>query len=271
MSATLIDTPVEGKPAANSQEAVTLDSTIEAVAEPAPAPVEPPVVDDLPDKYKGKSIADVVKMHQNAESLNGRQSSEVGELRKIVDDFIVTQSQSTNPVQTEEDDLDFLDDPKAAMQRAIDNHPTIKKAEKVVQNAEKSDANQQAQEALLAAHPDTVDIIGDEKFVAWITSSPTRTRMLSTANSSNDVEAMSEILGEWKSQPAAVATDTGEVAAQQQQQTQQASTGAMEGGHGENKKVFRRTDLIQLKIKDPARYTALQPEIMAAYAEKRVI
>jgi len=270
MSARLIETPVDDK-AAKSEDTATLDSIIEAVVEPAVAAEPVAVADDLPDKYKGKSIADVVQMHQNAESLAGRQSSEVGELRKIVDDFIVTQSQSTNATQqTEEDDLDFLDDPKAAVQRAIDNHPTIKQAQKVVQNAEVSEKNQQAQEALLEAHPDTAAIIGDEKFVAWITASPSRTRLLRTANQSNDVEAMSEMLSEWKTQPATAQTDTSQVETQTRQ-TQQASTGAMEGGQGENKKVFRRSDLIKLKISDPKRYSALQPEIMAAYADKRVI
>ena len=43
------------------------------------------------------------------------------------------------------------------------------------------------------------------------------------------------------------------------------------GGSGESsKKVYRRADLISLKMTDPSRYEALQPEIMAAYAENRV-
>jgi hypothetical protein len=35
---------------------------------------------DIPDKYKGKSAEELVQMHQEAEKLLGRQSSEVGEL-----------------------------------------------------------------------------------------------------------------------------------------------------------------------------------------------
>ena len=37
-----------------------------------------------------------------------------------------------------------------------------------------------------------------------------------------------------------------------------------------SKKVYRRSDLIRLKMTDPARYEALSDEIMAAYAEGRV-
>ncbi len=39
-----------------------------------------------------KSLKDIVSMHQEAEKLIGRQGSEVGELRRVVDDFIKTQT-----------------------------------------------------------------------------------------------------------------------------------------------------------------------------------
>jgi hypothetical protein len=39
----------------------------------------------------------------------------------------------------------------------------------------------------------------------------------------------------------------------------------------DSKKSYRRADLIRLQIEDPDRYQQLQPEIMAAYAEGRVI
>jgi hypothetical protein len=56
------------------------------------------------------------------------------------------------------------------------------------------------------------------------------------------------------------------------QQAQALKAAAVDvGGSGESsKKVYRRADLIRLKMTDPSRYEALQPEIMAAYAENRV-
>jgi hypothetical protein len=43
------------------------------------------------------------------------------------------------------------------------------------------------------------------------------------------------------------------------------------GGSGESsKRVYRRADLIRLKMNDPARYEALNDEILSAYAEGRV-
>jgi hypothetical protein len=35
--------------------------------------------EEIPEKYQGKSVTDIVRMHQEAEKLLGRQSSEVGE------------------------------------------------------------------------------------------------------------------------------------------------------------------------------------------------
>lgn len=43
------------------------------------------------------------------------------------------------------------------------------------------------------------------------------------------------------------------------------------GGSGEStKKIYRRADLIRLKISNPSKYEAMQDDIMAAYAEDRV-
>ena len=41
-------------------------------------------MNEVPPKYKGKSVEDVIKMHQEAEKLIGRLSGEVGQLRKTV-------------------------------------------------------------------------------------------------------------------------------------------------------------------------------------------
>jgi len=267
MSATIIDTPVEDK--ADTTEVPASLAEVLAPVQEQPAAQPEPVVDDVPAKYQGKSIQDIIQMHQNAESLAGRQSSEVGDLRKIVDDFIVTQSNSTKETQPEEnDDLHFLDNPNEAVNRAIDKHPSIVRANEIAASTAQIQANQEAQDRLLVAHPDTSEVISDSKFAEWIQSSKSRTRSLQTANSSNNVEAMSELLSEYKSSKPV--TDTSGVPSKKDS-ARHASTGAISGNSESSKKVFRRADLIKLKMSDPDRYSQLQPEIMAAYAEKRVI
>src|SRR6056297_1952562 len=83
---------------------------------------------EVPEKYQGKSVKELVAMHQNAEKLLGKQSSEVGELRKVVDSYIQEQLSQQQAPQTQqqydaEDDVDFFVDPEKAVSRAIEKHP----------------------------------------------------------------------------------------------------------------------------------------------------
>ena len=106
------------------QEEFDLD---QAVVSEEPQQPQPDEVEELPEKYKNKSAQELVQMHQEAEKLLGRQSSEVGELRKVVDDYIQTQlTKETAPTQTVEEEVDFFTDPEKAVQKAIENHPKIK-------------------------------------------------------------------------------------------------------------------------------------------------
>jgi predicted RNA-binding protein YlqC (UPF0109 family) len=87
---------------------------------------EAPEEDEVPEKYKGKSLKEIARMHQEAEKLIGRQGSEVGELRKIVDDFIKAQALSKQQPQEPVEEVDFFADPEKAVSKAIENHPKIK-------------------------------------------------------------------------------------------------------------------------------------------------
>ena len=94
----------------------------------------------VPEKYQGKSMEEVVQMHQEAEKLLGRQSSEVGELRKVVDDYISTQTTTQAPQQQHvepEDDIDYFTDPQGAVNRAIENHPKIREAQQYTEQYKK--------------------------------------------------------------------------------------------------------------------------------------
>ena len=43
---------------------------------------------ELPEKYRAKSLEEVVRMHQEAEKLIGKQAQEVGEVRKLADELL---------------------------------------------------------------------------------------------------------------------------------------------------------------------------------------
>ncbi len=230
-------------------------------------PQEQPTV---PEKYQGKSMEEVVQMHQEAEKLLGRQSSEVGELRKVVDDYISNQTPTQAPQQQHvepEDDIDYFTDPQGAVNRAIENHPKIREAEQYTAQYKK----QSSLSTLQAKHSDMQQILGDPKFAEWIKASKIRTQLFVQADQQYDADAADELFSLWKERKT-VAKQTANVERQARKQTlKAASTGNARGSaEGTRRKVYRRADIIKLMKNDPDRYQAMSDEIMAAYAEGRV-
>ena len=223
----------------------------------------------VPDKYQNKSLEEVVQMHQEAEKLLGRQSSEVGELRKVVDDFITSQPQQQAPQQyvEPEDDIDYFTDPQAAVNRAIENHPIIREAQEYSTQYKK-----QASLALLnGKHPEMQDILKDPKFADWIKASKIRTQLFVEADQQYNADAADELFSLWKERKT-VAEQTVQVEKQaRKQQLKAANTGGAQGSSEvSRRKVYRRADIIKLMKTDPERYQALSEEILKAYAEGRV-
>ena len=248
----------------NNETVDTLD-TEDTLESPEEVAQEEPSV---PEKYQNKSLQEVVQMHQEAEKLLGKQSSEVGELRGVVDDYIQTQlTQQQAPVQQQEDDTDFLVDPQAAVNRAIDNHPKIQEANQVTQRYRKETALAE----LSKKHPEMETILKDVNFAEWIKGSKIRTQLFVQADQAFDYDAADELFSLWKER-ASVAKQTVAVEKQaRKQQVKSASTGNARGtGQTQRKKQYRRADIIKLMKTDPDRYAALSEEIFQAYADGRV-
>ena len=231
---------------------------------PEPQVQEP----EIPDKYKGKSAEELVQMHQEAEKLLGRQSSEVGELRKVVDTYIQTQlTQDTQQAPQEVEEVDWFTDPDKAVDRAIQNHPKIKEAEAVTQQYRASTALSELQRK----HPDMQQILQDTNFAEWIKASNVRTKLFVAADQQYDSEAADELFSLWKERQSIVQQTAAVEEQSRKQAVKAASTGNASGStESAPKKIYRRADIINLMRTDPDRYAALQPEIMKAYEEKRV-
>ena len=232
-------------------------------AEEQVTPSEP----EIPDKYQNKSAQELVQMHQEAEKLLGRQSSEVGELRKVVDNYIQAQL-TTEPQQQEQvEEVDFFTDPEKAVAQAIQNHPKIKEAESVSQQYRM----QTALSALKTNHPDMESILKDTKFAEWIQGSKVRTKLFVAADKEYDYEAADELFNLWKERQQMIGQAASAEKQSRKQAVRTASTGNASGSSESSpKKIYRRADIIKLMKEDPHRYAALQDEIMRAYAEKRV-
>jgi hypothetical protein len=220
----------------------------------------------IPEKYRNKSVEELVQMHQEAEKLVGKQSSEVGELRRVVDDYINQQTQLAQKQEPVEE-VDFFAEPDKAVSNAIDNHPSVKEAKQMAQEYRKSSALAQLQ----AKHPDMNSILQDAKFLEWVQSSTMRTKLLRQADQQFDVEAADELFSTWKERQELLGTTAKAEESQRKQQVKAASTGSSSGSSEKaSRKIYRRADIINLMRTDPARYQALSDEILKAYAEGRV-
>jgi hypothetical protein len=222
---------------------------------------------DLPEKYRDKSLDEIVKMHQEAEKLIGKQAQEVGEVRKLADELIRQNLGSKQQqIKQDEPEIDFFEDPKKAVQRTVDSHPDILAARQATLEMKRT----QIQQRLAQDHPDFGDIAKDQDFANWVKSSPVRIELFKRADAEYDYDSANELLSTYK-QLRGVKKQQSETSSEATRKQNLKAVGVDVGGSGESsKKVYRRADLIRLKMQDPNRYDALSDEIMAAYAEGRV-
>lgn len=244
-----------------------------------PQAVEEPAVEEkpevvIPNKYQGKSVEDIVKMHQEAEKLIGKQAQEVGEVRRLADELLKRQleeKKAVEPQQEEDTEIDYFSDPVSAVNQAVEKHPAIAEARQQAQSIKQQQVTQRLNEQF----PNFNQITQDPKFFEWIKASPVRTRLFTEAHSQFDYDSAVELLSTWNmmnpSQPQQ--TSSPELVAESRKGTQESlKTAAVNTGSPAptSRKTYRRADLINLRLRDPARYDAMSDEIMAAYAEGRV-
>lgn len=257
--ATMLDLPPKEEQVDVIEDDLDETQSLEAEEQPQEQP-------QIPEKYQGKSLEEIVQMHQEAEKALGKQGSEVGELRKVVDEYISSQPAPQQTVEPE-DELDYFTDPQSAVNRAIENHPRIQEASQAAADHRR----QTALSALQSKHPDMQEILKDSAFAEWIKASNIRKQLFVRADQEYDSEAADELFSLWKERKA-VSRQTVDVERQaRKNQLKAASTGSSQGGaDGSRKKVYRRADIIKLIKTDPDRYTMLADEIMQAYQEGRV-
>jgi hypothetical protein len=256
--------PTDDLPIAESltpEQLVTEFSGADTTVEPAPE------VDALPEKYAGKSIQEIVGMHQEAEKLIGKHSGEVGELRSMVDGYIKTNLAANNPPAAPEPEIDFFEDPQAAVSKAIETHPSVVASQQAAAQQRQVTALTQ----LEAKHPDMKEVLTNPAFGQWVNGSPVRKELFQRADKNYDFDCGDELISQWKERTQVAAATLETETSARQQQVKAAQTGS---GSGVNtagaKRVYRRADIIKLMKNDPDRYEALSGEIMEAYRTGRV-
>ena len=220
----------------------------------------------LPELYEGKSLEDVIRMHQEANNMIGKQAQEVGEVRRLADELLKQNLNSKQQQVEIEPEVDFFENPQRAVQETIDKHPDVLAARQAGQEFKRM----QIQQKLVQDHPDYTQVVNDSEFQNWVKSSPIRLGLYAKADGEFDYDSANELLSTFKQLRGVRVKESGQADTAARAKTIKA-VAVDTGGSGESsKRVYRRADLIRLKMQDPNRYDALSDEIMAAYAEKRV-
>jgi hypothetical protein len=225
--------------------------------------------DDIPEEFKGMSAAELARVAKHARTQMGKQANELGEIRKLADELIKSQLKPKQPEPEPVKEVDFFENPQEAIRRAVETNPHVQQAQQFGLQAIRA----QAQQRLAQLHPDFGQIVQDAEFAKWVGESKKRVQMFREAEA-YDLDSAHELLSTFKQlrqvrAEKPVAEVPAEEKASRTKTLQSASVDT--GGSGESsKKVYRRADLIRLKMRDPAKYEDMADEILKAYGEGRV-
>jgi len=245
-------------------EASELDVVEEQIEEQA---AQKQVEDEMPEEFRGKTAADLVGMLKHTRRELGKQNAEVGEIRKLADELIKSQLRPKQPEPVPVQEVDFFENPQEAIRQAVDNNPKVRAAEQYTAQIHR----ERSLHHLNQLHPDFPQILQDGEFQNWVKSNRIRTQLFQQAEG-YDVEAADQLFQAFKLTKQAVAPRVEVSDAEKSARTKALQSASVDtGGSGESgKKVYRRTDLIRLKMRDPAKYESMSDEIMAAYSQGRV-
>ncbi len=277
------------------------ESSLEA-AQVSGSPTAPAVAatdlsgEEVPEKYRGKSARELLDIVQNQESLMGRHSQEVGELREqngtlrgLVDSSLALRDPgNAGRVADEESELsddDFTLNPKDATAQTVRSETQslrddVTALKSVARGAEFS-----------ADFPDALSDLNDQKFVDFVSGSGTRQGLASRAFSDpqnvdyDSARQLWELYTDYKSMSAPVITDadadtttTDAIVASPADSGQQAPdliTGSSGGGSGvaaSGKPLYSQAALNAMQDSNPDLYWRddTQAKIAEARAEGRV-
>lgn len=204
----------------------------------------------VPEKYQGKSTADVVKMHQELEQAYSRQGNELGEYRKL---SLTLADTVTRPPKVEPEVKrhtvtadDLFADPAKAIDDVIDSHPVVKKARETTENLER----QLAQKDFESRHSSFKEDLQDPAFAAWVKSNPSLVRMAQKADA-YDFDSADQLFGLWKekkSVKAEVEQKVKEVTDKQKKER----AGTLEGSSGvdaSSETIWNRAEIREIQRK----------------------
>lgn len=252
-----------------TDELEELDEEIEQEDSEDVTDKEAKVEDDgvLP-KFKGKTPADISKAYAELEREHGRLANEVGDYRKMAREYLFNEQDSKKGKEKARQltDEDFLDKPSEAVSGIVEDKisPVKRELDEVKMNLKVAEFQRM--------NPDFQEIVTSPEFADWVKASPYRTKLYKKADAA-DLDAGTELLQgfrEMRDFTKASKAASEKTLEKEKTLRKVSSEKSGSGGSSGKKKIWSSAYLVNLKITNPDKYNALQPEIMEAYREGRV-
>jgi hypothetical protein len=227
------------------------DQEQDVTADPDDAEPESSPEEDVP-------TVDWQKRYQNLESLYARQANELGNYRRTV------KEKEAEP-QAKDDDDEYIDltDPQSKNKFVSS---IVEQAERrAMERARAEIAREKAMYTLDQEHPDRMQITGTVGFQDWMRSVPEDI----VKKGSEDPATASYLLRQYKASMVKPASK--EPIRPKTEAKKATGLGSSTSKRESGGRKFSSSELLKMQMTDPENYARLQPEIMKAYREGRVI
>lgn len=245
----------------------------------APDPETANLEPEIPEKYKGKTAAELIEMHRNAESELGRARNEVGTLRRLSDEFLgirraELEQKTVNQPKREPITTDrLLEKPEEVLLSTIHSEIEAKNAERDQRTARLE--AELAESRFSRQFPNAEKTLTDPAFQDWVRSSPYRQKLALNASQGN-FDAAADLFGLYESVKTAAPQEPSNNGTAQARKASLArpggSTVAGVVPSADGKKIYKREELINMRMYEPEKFYRLSEteDLNTAYREGRV-
>lgn len=228
----------------------------------------------IPEKFRGKSLDEVIAIAETLERKASRLGNEVGQLRQL---RAQVELEPRKPEKKEVNVDALLENPSEAVETIVSQSSEVQRLRQTVDQISSDSAKREFE----TAHPEYAKDLENEDFIEWALKNPIR-RTLAQAADRYDFVAARELWSMWDERNDLVGSaEKQKKEAKEAVRERKLRDGTLESGTGnstETKKVFSRREIRDIKtralqghqksidiVNDPEWNTA----VMAAYVEKR--
>lgn len=233
----------------------------------------------VPERFAGKSAAEIAASYEELEKLNSRQANDLGAMRKTVDQLIQVQASAASPapVQTAAPVSvdDIYENPDEVIRRVAREESS---SELTTLRSEIDNLKMERKLATLDnKFPEWKIKAQSPEFLTWIQESPYRTRIAQDADS-GDFDAAEEILGMYYDSTTKAAAPEPKVPQVDQAALRDAMLESSSPAQPEMVDTYSRSELLEVRLDakngnlKAQRFLASHAEAIAnAYAEGRIV